>query len=676
MTQLPCTLRNLFFILCLLFCKGSIAQLNLDSLKKTAISETNDSLRYIAVRNLYNYYEELNRDSALHFANQELILAQKNNKKLIEVLALGNIAYQLAGQGKFAASLDHLLRGFKIAEDPRNEVDEKWSIYTRKIEGSKRLLLLSYIHHMFAVLMRNTQNVEQEIFHFHKAREIALKINYMPRVLLASMNLGKAYLNINKTDSALAFELEAIHLAIKENYKKYLGNSYTILGDIYLAKNDKQRAKENYYEAIRAATGENNEVGLAGIYYTLSKFLLSERKADSALLYAKKSIDIFLHVGSTTSSIVSVGGLYQNLYMCYSALNQFDSAYKYQGLAMVTLDTLYRRRIKNLSEFQNLSFMNQLEMQKMEQEKVVYENKVRTWFLLSGIGVLLLLSLLFYRNNRQKHKAKIKIEKAYENLKITQQQLIQSEKMASLGELTAGIAHEIQNPLNFVNNFSEVNTELVDELENEISSGNKDHALDITRDIRHNQEKILHHGKRADGIVKSMLQHSRKTSGKKEPVDLNKLADEYLRLAYHGLRAKDHSFNVKLETDYDPSVGKITLDAQEIGRVLLNLLNNAFYASNEKRIHLGNKFEPTVSIKTKRKGNTVEVQVSDNGNGILPANLDKIFQPFFTTKPTGQGTGLGLSLSYDIIKAHGGDIQAESNPGEGTIFKIILPLNS
>lgn len=676
MIRIPGTLRNLLLIICLLFYTSSTAQLNVDSLKKASISTSNDSLRYIAVRTLYNYYEELNRDSALHYAQQELILAEKNNKKIIEVLALGNISYQLAGQGKYAASLDHLLRAFKIAEDPRNESDENWAIYNRDFEGSKRLLMLSYTHHMFAVLMRHTQNAEQEIFHFHKAREIALKINYVPRVLLASMNLGRAYLGINKLDSALAFEQESINLALKENYKKYLGNSYTILGDIYLAKKDKQRAQESYYEAIRVSTGENNQVGLAGIYYTLSKFLLGEGKSDSALSYAKKSIDLFQHVGSTTSATVNLGGLYQNLYMCYDALNQFDSAYKYQGLAMVTMDTLNKRRIKNLAEFQNLSFMNQLEMQKMEKEKVVYQNKVRTWFLLSGIGVLFLLSLLFYRNNRQKHKAKIKIEKAYENLKITQQQLIQSEKMASLGELTAGIAHEIHNPLNFVNNFSEVNTELVDELETEISSGNKEDALKITHNIRDNQEKILHHGKRADAIVKSMLQHSRKTSGKKEPVDLNELADEYFRLAYHGLRAKDHSITVKLETDYDPSVGKITVDVQEIGRVLLNLLNNAFYASNEKRNLLGNKFEPTVSIKTKRQGNIAEVLVSDNGNGISAGNLEKIFQPFFTTKPTGQGTGLGLSLSYDIIKAHGGEIQVESKAGEGTVFKIVLPLNS
>jgi signal transduction histidine kinase len=287
-------------------------------------------------------------------------------------------------------------------------------------------------------------------------------------------------------------------------------------------------------------------------------------------------------------------------------------------------------------------------------------------------------------------EAKQTAEEALTELKATQKQLIQSEKMASLGELTAGIAHEIQNPLNFVNNFSEVNTELIDELEQEVEKGNLDEVKALAKDIRENEQKINHHGKRADAIVKGMLQHSRSSNGIKEPTDINALADEYLRLAYHGLRAKDKSFNATLKTDFDETVGKIDIIPQDIGRVILNLITNAFYACaersrstvDEKKKQAGStlsgleitNYEPTVSVSTKKRNGTVEITVADNGPGIPQKVLDKIFQPFFTTKPTGQGTGLGLSLAYDIVKAHGGELRVETKEGEGSVFQIILQI--
>jgi signal transduction histidine kinase/streptogramin lyase len=276
------------------------------------------------------------------------------------------------------------------------------------------------------------------------------------------------------------------------------------------------------------------------------------------------------------------------------------------------------------------------------------------------------------------------IEKAYAELKATQAQLIQSEKMASLGELTAGIAHEIQNPLNFVNNFSEVNKELLDEMENELNAGNNGEAILIAKDIKENEEKIIHHGKRADARVKGMLQHSRSSSGIKEPTDINALADEYLRLSYHGFRAKDKTFNATIQTDFDQSLEKINIIPQDIGRVLLNLYNNAFYSVSEKKKLQPDNYKPTVSVSTKKidarpddpvgRGK-VEIHVRDNGMGIPQKVLDKIYQPFFTTKPTGQGTGLGLSLSYDIINVHGGEIKVETKEGEGAEFIIQLPSN-
>ncbi len=279
-----------------------------------------------------------------------------------------------------------------------------------------------------------------------------------------------------------------------------------------------------------------------------------------------------------------------------------------------------------------------------------------------------------YEDFKQLEAAKERIEATLDELKATQSQLIQSEKMASLGELTAGIAHEIQNPLNFVNNFSELNKELIAEMNEEIAKGNFEEVKKIARDIAENEEKIIHHGKRADGIVKGMLQHSRSNTGQKELTDINELTDEYLRLAYHGLRAKDKSFNAKFEADFDAAAGKISIVPQEVGRVILNLINNAFYAVTEKRKQDISGYEPFVVVSTKRFADKIEIAVKDNGNGVPQKVLDKIFQPFFTTKPTGKGTGLGLSLSYDIVKTHGGELLVESKEGEFARFSIILPV--
>lgn len=265
------------------------------------------------------------------------------------------------------------------------------------------------------------------------------------------------------------------------------------------------------------------------------------------------------------------------------------------------------------------------------------------------------------------------LSQSLQELKETQNHLFQREKMASLGELTAGIAHEIQNPLNFINNFSEVNAELIGEMQEEIEKGNADTAKNIARDIQQNFEKISYHGKRADGIVKGMLQHSR-SSGTKEPADINKLVDEFLRLAYHGLRMKDKAFEATMKTEYDKSIEKITIAPNDVGRVILNLITNAFYAVNEKRKAATEKsYDPVIFVSTKSLGTNIEIRVRDNGNGIPPQLLDKIFQPFFTTKPTGQGTGLGLSISYDIIKAHNGELEVETKENEFTEFIITLP---
>jgi two-component system NtrC family sensor kinase len=272
-------------------------------------------------------------------------------------------------------------------------------------------------------------------------------------------------------------------------------------------------------------------------------------------------------------------------------------------------------------------------------------------------------------------KQKNELEEIVEELKATQNQLIQSEKMASLGELTAGIAHEIQNPLNFVNNFSDVSMELLDEMVLELDKGDTEEAKAIAEDVKQNLEKIRHHGQRADGIVKGMLQHSRASSGQKEPTDINVLADEYLRLAYHGLRAKDKSFNAELVTHFDAAMPKANIVPQDVGRVLLNLFTNAFYAVQQRQKIDGAEFKPTVTVSTAIEKKFITVKVKDNGTGIPEHIKDKIMQPFFTTKPTGEGTGLGLSMSYDIVvKAHNGTITIDTKEGEYTEFTVKLPL--
>ncbi|MFT3935833.1 MAG: ATP-binding protein [Chitinophagaceae bacterium] len=316
---------------------------------------------------------------------------------------------------------------------------------------------------------------------------------------------------------------------------------------------------------------------------------------------------------------------------------------RYQGLQQqIVLESLEKERMAKEREIER----NQL----IAQQKIELENKVT--------------------------QRTQELQQSLKELQSAQAQLIQAEKMASLGELTAGIAHEIQNPLNFVNNFSEVSRELIEELKTQKTQLNNEEQDELLNDIDSNLEKINHHGKRADAIVKGMLQHSRNSSGQKDMVDINALCDEYLRLAYHGLRAKDKDFNAVLQTDFDSSIGSVSIIAEDIGRVLLNLFNNGFYAVNEKKKQAEAGYQPTIKVATTHLDNKVKITVTDNGNGVPEKIRDKIFQPFFTTKPTGQGTGLGLSLSYDIVKAHGGEMKVDTKEGEYSTFTVLLPLNN
>ncbi|HEX7845175.1 MAG TPA: ATP-binding protein [Chitinophagaceae bacterium] len=645
-----------------------------DSLREAFWQAKEDSVKYDLGKTLYDYYEETNKDSALYYAELDLELARKNKHKLAEAYYLDNTAYQLIGMGRFADALKYVLEAFEIVEDPRNETKSKWTLFLHPFNGSDRLLILAYTHHMFAILMRETQNIAQELYHYNEARRIASEIGHPVRQMLASMNLGRSYTAVNKLDSALYFTQESEQLTLKTGFKKYLGQVLLTFGNIYFEKNDFPKALDGYRKSMYASIEANNLNGLCNAYYFLAKYFIATGKKDSARFYSTKSLEVMKQLGAVRWFRVNLGTVYETVYQSYKMSNQTDSILKYQELTLLVKDSLYKSRIKNLTDFQAVTLDEQLRLQNIEKEKITYQNKIRTYFFLAGIAVLLLLAGIFYRNNRQKQRANKILENTLSDLKSTQSQLVQSEKMASLGELTAGIAHEIQNPLNFVNNFSDVSNELIKEMVEAVNKGNTAEASSIAQDVQQNLEKILHHGKRADAIVKGMLQHSRTGSGQKEPTDINALCEEYLRLAYHGLRAKDKSFNAKFESHFDNSIGKINIVPEDMGRVVLNLINNAFYAVSEKQKMNLAGYEPTVTVITAKQNGKIEIKVIDNGNGIPQKILDKVFQPFFTTKPTGQGTGLGLSLAYDIItKGHGGELKVETKEGEGSEFVISIP---
>lgn len=664
-------LRIIVLILLPLFTAAQ--QFSADSLKNLFVKATADSERYMIARSLYDFYEESNRDSALRYADQCMVLARKNKKVLAEVHSMTNKGYQLTLLGKYAEALQILLKALEIVNNTKTTSKITWTLFSFPFTGDNRLLMACYVHHIFGILMWQTDNPNQEIAEFTTARNLASSIGHKIRQLMADMNLGRTYMMAGRLDSAIIFEKEAIQLAFETGFKKFLGQMYVVMGAASFQKGDIEKAKEYYHLGIKEAAEQNNLNSVGNNYFNLAKLFLAQSNADSALYYGKSCLAILPQLGAIAGIIMNYGTVYENIYRDYQLKNQHDSAFKYQGLALIAKDSLYRIRIANLTSYQNASVQEELRLQNIEKEKTAYQNKIRLYILSAGIFVLLLLALIFYRNDRQKTKARIEIEKAYENLKATQTKLIQSEKMASLGELTAGIAHEIQNPLNFVNNFSEVNKELLAEMREEIDKGNINEVKSIATDVIDNEEKINHHGKRADAIVKGMLQHSRSSTGQMELTDLNALVDEYVRLAYHGLRAKDKTFNAKFETKLDPALSKIKVVPQDMGRVILNLVSNAFYAVNEKKKSSPADYEPTVTVSTKKVNNKIEVRVADNGNGIPQGIVEKIFQPFFTTKPTGQGTGLGLSLTYDIItKGHAGEIKVETKEGEGSEFKVIL----
>ncbi len=601
-------------------------------------------------------------DSCLPVAQKALELAQSLKYRKGEGLAHLTFGEYHRVSGNFPESLEHLFAALRISREINDDA----------IEGKS----LTYI----GIAYIGLKEFRTALNYLFQANEINKNRREINITAFGLTNIGVAYQQLGIFDSALIYQKMAWQVGKSMPIKAGIAFMLRETGITHELQHNYDSA---FYYYRYALTISNDVLNVGRIYSRMAMLNEQLHKPDSTLHYAR----LALYHGKLSLQKLTMLEATSTLIRYFMGEKKLDSVIKYQEINMTLQDSLFgREQLRKLQllaiEEQKRVYDAEQAQQQIEQGETEYRNRIRIYILLGILTMLLLLGFILYRNNRRKQianqlleKQKNETEKTLKELRDTQTQLIQSEKMASLGELTAGIAHEIQNPLNFVNNFSEVSGELIKEMVDEVDKGNTEVVKAIANDLVQNLEKINHHGQRASAIVKGMLQHSRSSSGVKVPTDINALCDEYLRLSYHGLRAKDKSFNATMKTDFDDSIGNINIIQQDIGRVVLNLLNNAFYVVDEKKKSGIEPYEPTVSVGTKTIGDKVEIKISDNGNGIPQKVLDKIFQPFFTTKPTGQGTGLGLSLSYDIIKAHGGEIKVKTGEGEGTTFIIQIPFS-
>ena len=620
-----------------------------DSLIKLLEKVPMDTNRVKLILNIANKLYFYQPDLSLEYSEKALEIARdlNYNNGIVNSLNLAGESYRLTGN--YPKALQYQLQALEISRELKNEFIESNS--------------LGFI----GVIYMELNEYRQALQYFLPAINIKDRLPASPPGVFILANTGITYDLLDITDSALHYLKLAEELNSEVRHPQLNSLIPRSVGNVYMHKGNVDSALQFYFVALQNSRSTNESINLGGIQQKIAEVYEKLNLDDSSLYYALNAFNEAKRT-SQKSRLLESSNLLVKL---YRGKYKYDSAFYYEDLATSIKDSLYG--IPKFKQLQLLMLSEQKHQQEIEREQERYKNKTRMIALWSAIGVFLIIAFILFRNNRQKQRTNKVLENTLSNLRAAQVQLIQAEKMASLGELTAGIAHEIQNPLNFVNNFSDVNTELIDEANAEAAKGNLSEVKIILKDIKDNSEKINHHGKRADAIVKGMLQHSRTSSGQKEPTDINTLADEYLRLAYHGLRAKDKSFKADVETNFDNGIGKMNIIPQDIGRVILNLINNAFYAVNEKAKLNIQGYKPAVIISTKRSTGRIEIKVSDNGNGIPQKVLDKIFQPFFTTKPTGQGTGLGLSLSYDIVKAHGGELKVETREGEGSSFSLLLP---
>jgi len=636
-------------------------------------------------RQIGMYYQEINRIAALTHYEEMLKLAKKINQQIWEAEALSRVGYISCLMQNYSGGLKFLLMARNLALQKSLE-EEMWNpglLSKKDAAYEARFTILCDINNHLGLVHYFSGEYSKALEYHRNVQKINEILNDTALISLSFLNMGESFFGLMQLDSAESAFNKSIYYCDMSGYKKYKGLTLYDIGKVYQKRYNYKEAKD-YYRLSIVTNIETESPDFEGMgYQVLADIAKTEGDVDSLFYFSRQALNIYQTINDTVG-LISAN---TSLSAAFDISRQTDSAYHYLKIAIALKDGLNKEgRIKS---FQLAGFNEQMKLEEQKAGQLRTITTIRTLSFIAGIAVLLFVSGMIYRNYRRQRKDKHTIEQAYAELKSTQAQLIQSEKMASLGELTAGIAHEIQNPLNFVNNFSEVNKEMIVEMKAEIDKGNYDEVKLIANNLEENEEKINHHGKRADAIVKGMLQHSRTSTGRREPTDINALADEYLRLAYHGMRAKDKTFDAKFETDFDPSIPTVNIVSQDIGRVIFNLINNAFYAVNEKQRNNMAGYKPTVTVTTKRSPSSGElvpksredrgevlISVADNGVGIPDSIKEKIFQPFFTTKPTGQGTGLGLSLGYDIIKAHGGEIIVKTKEGEGSEFVIYLPSNS
>ncbi len=639
---------------------------NVDSLRKKIESSKADTSRVLMLGDLSTYYNHNHLDSGFYFVQQMITLSQQLKYPYGEAWGLSILATSADRTGDMTKSFEIALSCLHLSEKLTYGRDE----------------MITRAYTQMGVVNFLTGHYPEARSYLHQAISSAKRC-YPDEALYYQVyaHMGNAFRRQGLLDSAVYYTDKAYSLSLHSPERYFYTYVRNCEGEVNEALGKLDTARLFYHDAAIEGIRINHLFQLSYAYSQLSNLFNTIGDLDSSIYFAKKSLGLSqsyfygLFISQATN----------HLSQAFEKLHQPDSALKYLKLTMEVREKVMNQNKQQ--QFQLLAFQEQQRQEKINIAHQRYRVKVRTMVLAGGLLVMLVLLSLLYRNNRSKQRSNIQLlkktkelQKTMQDLREAQSQLVQSEKMASLGELTAGIAHEIQNPLNFVNNFSEVNNELIEELKSQnakLRTQNIDIGDDLLNDIYQNNEKIALHGKRADAIVKGMLQHSRTSSGQKELTDLNKLTDEYLRLAYHGLRAKDKNFNavpiaIGIKTDFDPSIGKINVVSHDIGRVIINLINNAFFAVSEKTKQNPAGYEPIVTVSTKKLNDKVEINITDNGNGIPDAIKEKVFQPFFTTKPTGQGTGLGLSLAYDIVKAHGGEIKVKSSEGKGSEFIIHL----
>jgi two-component system NtrC family sensor kinase len=621
-------------------------------LKLTVSKQDTNQVKILNV--LCNGYRSLKPDSGFFYGQRALTLARQINYPRGEANALYLLGFTNEVIGNYPKALELHLKSLQIAEN--NDL---------KLFKGKTLQRIG-------VMYRESDNFPEAMEYLRESKKIFDSIHDTPMSVSSQNMIGNTFYLNGQLDSALTTCLLAYDNMNRFNVRWIRTSILNALGNIYAQKGNLPLALDYFRKCLLYAEKEGNYINAFKATHGIANLYQKSNVIDSSIYYAEKSLE-FAQKGIFYENIISAGSLLADIYERQGKNAQ--KVIQYHKITIAAKDSLYNYGKKNA--LQNLTDFDEKERQyEIETATTAIQNQNRQYALLAGLGVFLLIALILYGNNRQKQKANQVLANTLSKLKSTQAQLIQSEKLASLGELTAGIAHEIQNPLNFVNNFSELSTELLEELSEELPDELKTPPSGVgglLADIIQNQEKINLHGKRASSIVKGMLEHSRTSTGVKELTDINTLADEYLRLAYHGLRAKDMNgsttrFNADFKTDFDKNLPKIEVIPQDMGRVLLNLINNAFWAVKTVE-------KPEVVVKTEHTNNQVIIKITDNGIGMVDEVKAKIFQPFFTTKPTGEGTGLGLSLAYDIVtKGHGGTLEVESTEAIGSEFIITLPV--